>query len=67
MTYQELLDSLTVLSSVQLSDTVTIYDPESDEYIAADSFQFTTTSNDVLGGNHPVIVTFSGGPEDVKL
>ena len=67
MTYQELLDSLTALSSVQLSDTVTIYDPEEDEYIAADNFQFTTTSNDVLGGNHGVIVLFNGGPEDVEL
>ncbi len=55
MTYQELLDQLTMLSEEQLQQTVTVRDPYEDEYIAVVHTN-TTNDADVLDEDHFYLV-----------
>lgn len=58
MTYRELLESLSLLTEVQLDMNVSIRDVYQDEYYPATNF-YVETETDVLDENHPVI-TFVG-------
>jgi hypothetical protein len=55
MTYQELLEQLTMLDEEQLKQTVTVHEPYQDEYIAV-VHTATTSEADVLDENHFYLV-----------
>jgi hypothetical protein len=53
MTYQQLLEKLQSLNKEQLNQTVTIYEPYEDEYIAAIDAGFSEDATcDALDPNH---------------
>ena len=54
MTYKELLSALHSFNQEQLDSTVTVYDPDSDEYFAAELL-FASEENDRLDTDHPII------------
>ena len=56
MTYHELFQVLRAMPPIRLHDTVTVYDPNKDEYIAVDSRFETTIDHDVLDIGHLVLV-----------
>jgi hypothetical protein len=55
MTYQQLLEQLTMLNEDQLGQTVTVHDPYQDEYIAV-VHTATTNEADVLDEDHFYLV-----------
>lgn len=53
MTYKELLKQIQELPPQRLEDTVTVFDPYEEEYIAVIDTDFSTPSeNDVLDEGH---------------
>ena len=56
MTYRELLEKLQAMSADRLDDTVTVYEPYEDEYIAAVELVESTEENDVLDPGHLIMV-----------
>jgi hypothetical protein len=53
MNYKDLLNKLQALTPEQLNQTVTIYEPYEDEYIAAIDVGFSEEANcDALDPNH---------------
>ena len=55
MKYKELLDQLMMLDEEQINQTVTIYDPYEEEYIAV-VHTATTSEADTLDENHFYLV-----------
>jgi hypothetical protein len=55
MTYKELLQQIMALDEEQLNQTVTVYEPYLDEYIAVVHTR-TTSTVDVLDENHFYLV-----------
>ena len=55
MTYKELLEQLLMLDEEQLGQTVTVYEPYQDEYIAV-AHAGVTNEADVLDENHFYLV-----------
>ena len=53
MTYKQLRDKLNAMPLDRLNDNVTVYDPHSDEYIAA--IDFYQSDTDVLDNGHYVL------------
>jgi len=56
MTYAQLIEALGTIPFDRLNDTVTIYEPYSDEYIPAVHTSEVTDDQDVLDPGHFVIV-----------
>jgi hypothetical protein len=57
MTYQDLLDRIQQLPPDRLQDTVTVYDPYEDEYIAAIGTDVCDEAdNDVIDHNHLYLI-----------
>ena len=57
MTYQELLDRIKQLPPDRLQDTVTVYDPYEDEYIAVIGTDVCDEAdNDVIDHNHLYLI-----------
>jgi hypothetical protein len=55
MTYKELLDQLMMLDEEQINQTVTVYEPYEEEFIAV-VHTATTSEADVLDENHFYLV-----------
>ena len=57
MTYKELLETLQQLDPARLEDTVTVFDPYQDEYIAVvHAHESEEEDNDVLDPGHLYLV-----------
>ena len=57
MTYQDLLDRIQQLPPDRLQDTVTVYDPYEDEYIAVIGTDVCDEAdNDVIDHNHLYLI-----------
>lgn len=57
MTYQDLLDRIQQLPPDRLRDTVTVYDPYEDEYIAVIGTDVCDEAdNDVIDHNHLYLI-----------
>ena len=57
MTYQQLLDKLNTIDPKRLGDTVTVFDPYSDEYMAVAQVEIADEQyNDVLDHGHLFLV-----------
>jgi len=62
MTYKQLLEELQKLPEDRLGDTITVYDPDRDDYCAINHVAIATEAeNDVLDEGHTYLVLRSYG------
>jgi hypothetical protein len=61
MTYKQLIEELMKLPSDRLNDTVTVYDPDQDDFCGVNHMSLADRHNDVLDEGHAYIVLKSYG------
>jgi len=62
MTYKELIEELQKIPADRLGDTITVYDPEKDDYCGVDNMSIALdNNNDVLDEGHAYLVLRSYG------